>query len=213
MLERWLDVPKEFKTSQYGRAPFAVPGGAKRAARLLTWPVLGQVTAAPGRDVLVARNGVLRRGTDPETLEQARALFEDGWTVAYRDAHRWDLALAELARAFSADLGGSCAIQLYATPQDRFGFNWHYDAEEVIILQTSGVKEYFFRPNTVNPRPRIDAMPKDMQYEREKSLLYACTLQAGDWLHLPAGWWHKAEARRDSFSISAGLLPTSATKA
>ena len=47
-------------------------------------------------------------------------------------------------------------------------------------------------------------MPHDMQFERETTPVIACTLLRGDWLYIPAGWWHVAFARTDSLSISAG---------
>src|SRR5262249_22517361 len=99
------------------------------------------------------------------------------------------------------------AIQLYATPRGYYSFTWHYDAEEVFILQTAGSKQYYLRENTVNPHPKLEAMPKDMHYEKETTPTIGALLIAGDWLYIPGGWWHVAKAPEDSLSVSIGILP------
>src|SRR5690606_27495317 len=95
-------------------------------------------------------------------------------------------------------------------PPGRFGFGWHYDAEEVFILQTVGQKEYSLRKNTVNPWPLEETLPQGMRYEREVMPLMRCLLQAGDWLYLPSGYWHKAEARELSLSLAVGVMAPAA---
>jgi ribosomal protein L16 Arg81 hydroxylase len=66
------------------------------------------------------------------------------------------------------------------------------------------------RRNTVNPRPRVDAIPRDAHFERETSPVLACTLLPGDWLYVPRGWWHMAYATRDALSLSVGVLGSEA---
>ena len=44
---------------------------------------------------------------------------------------------------------GTAHVQLFVTPAETHGFSWHYDAEEVFIVQTAGVKDYLLRENTV----------------------------------------------------------------
>ncbi len=75
------------------------------------------------------------------------------------------------------------------------GFSWHYDAEDVFIIQTAGEKEYSLRKNTVNPWPLEETLPADMQYERELMPLMRVLLRGGDLLYIPCGYWHKAEAK------------------
>jgi ribosomal protein L16 Arg81 hydroxylase len=139
-------------------------------------------------------------------LREAQALFGGGCSIVMRGLERHDEALKELAGAISEELEGTVSIQSYATPREFSSFGWHYDCEDVFIVQTAGTKEYFLRANTVNPSPHIRAMPRDMQYGRETSPTMACTLVAGDWLYVPSGWWHVARALDDALSISVGVL-------
>jgi ribosomal protein L16 Arg81 hydroxylase len=98
-------------------------------------------------------------------------------------------------------------VQAYATPGGFRSFGWHYDCEEVFIVQTSGTKQFSLRRNTVNPRPTLDAMPADMHFERETSApVIETTLIAGDWIYIPRGWWHIGRGVEDALSLSIGVL-------
>ena len=86
------------------------------------------------------------------------------------------------------------------------GFGWHYDAEDVFIAQTAGEKDYYFRENTVEADTPFP--PKDFQaYHAETSALQTAHLVAGDFLYIPARWWHMALCREDALSISVGVMP------
>jgi hypothetical protein len=92
-------------------------------------------------------------------------------------------------------------IHVFATPAGAPGFSWHYDAEDVFIIQTAGEKEYSLRKNTVNPWPLEETLPADMQYERELMPLMRVLLRAGDLLYIPCGYWHKAEAKKPGLGV------------
>src|SRR5437868_4150246 len=109
-------------------------------------------------------------------------------------------------RDFSAPVN----IHMYCTPGGQFGFGWHYDAEDVFIIQTSGRKQYSLRKNTVNPWPIEETLPADMRYEREMMPLMRCELAAGDWLYIPSGYWHMAESREMAISLAIGVQPRTA---
>jgi ribosomal protein L16 Arg81 hydroxylase len=212
-LARWLGhVPRErFLEEFYLTRPFSLAHAGAADVPLLAWETLHRILPrCDPRDVLVVRDGRLWTGPDPASRAEAQAFFRAGHSLVLRKTERYDPGLAALADAFARDLGGAVAVQLYATPRERHSFGWHYDAEEVFILQTAGTKRYFLRENTVYPRPLLEAMPRDMEYEREVSPLLSCTLVPGDWLYIPGGYWHVARALEDSLSISVGVLPPTA---
>jgi ribosomal protein L16 Arg81 hydroxylase len=74
-------------------------------------------------------------------------------------------------------------------------------------VQTAGQKQYFFRENTVMAQAQKPAGPDFAAIRHETSPLYSCTLEPGDWLHLPRGMWHVAKPLEDSLSLSLGVLP------
>jgi ribosomal protein L16 Arg81 hydroxylase len=143
------------------------------------------------------------------TAELGQQALAEGYTLCIRHADRHDPALAELAAAFQADFLAPIDVHVYCTPAEKPGFSWHYDAEEVFILQTEGTKDWWLRKNTVNPWPLVETIPADMRYGREIMPAMQCTLAAGDWLYIPAGYWHRTSAAAHSTSLSVGILSPS----
>jgi 50S ribosomal protein L16 3-hydroxylase len=210
--------PAEFEKRHYQKLPLPHRGGAESLAKLGSFETLAAILAsrASGDEghgpakvpakVMVARSGEALRGDPPRDIEAARALHAEGWTISVQHAERHHEGLGALARDFEAALGAPVDVHLYLTPAEGHGFGWHYDVEDVFLVQTEGRKDYFFRKNTVNPWPHLDAMPRDLAVERESMPVLTTTLLAGDWLYLPAGYWHVAKAGAASASLAIGLL-------
>ncbi len=200
--------PRMFVDEHFLRLPMAMPGRAARFESLGTWETLDVLLRdVEPEDVLVARGGERWREHRSPDPRAARRLFAEGYTVLVRHAERRHAGLRELAAQFKADFHAAVDVHLYATPAGRFGFGWHYDAEDVFILQTHGRKHYRLRKNTVNPWPLVETIPHDMRYERELMPLMSATLEAGDWLYIPNGYWHRADAETDAISLAMGVLP------
>lgn len=203
------DTPKtQFAAEYLHRLPFSLPGGGKALCHLGTWETLGDILAGEQPDVMVVRQGE-QLAAQPNSRGDAEKLAAGGCTILVRNAQRHNGGIAELAAGFARDFGAPVNVHVYATPGHAFGFSWHYDAEEVFIVQTSGQKEYSLRKNTVNPWPTVETIPRDMQYEREIMPLMRVSLSAGDWLYIPSGYWHKAETKSDEVAISLaiGVMP------
>jgi hypothetical protein len=188
------------------RLPFALAGTARGVCELGAWDAVGAMLADAGEDAFAVRGGQWYEGDVPRSVEAARALTDDGYTVFVRHAERHAAGLAELARAFETTFLGPVNVHVFATPAGAPGFSWHYDAEDVFIIQTAGEKEYSLRKNTVNPWPLEETLPADMRYEREQMPLMRGLLRAGDLLYIPCGYWHKAEAKGAAFQ-ERGSVP------
>jgi ribosomal protein L16 Arg81 hydroxylase len=171
------------------------------------WHALDELLAAkPAPDVLVASRGQLVDTPAPKNETEARQLMRRALGVVIRKAEQHHAGLAELARHFSRDLPGEVHIQIYATPAGSHAFGWHYDAEDVFIAQVSGAKDYYMRANTVAP-VRAENRPDFSVYEAETSPLMSARLIPGDWLYIPARWWHLVRSVDDALSISIGVMP------
>jgi 50S ribosomal protein L16 3-hydroxylase len=196
-----------FMEEYFLRQPFSLSGGCRHVCRLGSWSTIERLLVQPDVDVIVSRQGEQWPGAAaPPDAAQARALVGNGYTLGVRHAHRHDSGLAELANAFRHDFHAPIDVHLYCTPGGNPGFGWHYDAEEVFVLQTHGGKQWQLRKNTVNPWPLVETLPADMRHEREIMPLIRCELAAGDWLYIPSGWWHRTEASEESISLSVGVL-------
>lgn len=183
---------------------------ASELVRACQWETLGAILEQPDADVMVCRQNERFTGAMPRSEADARRLADDGYTILVRHAERWDATLKSMADGFARTFAGEVNVHVYATPAEQFGFGWHYDVEDVFILQTEGIKEYSLRKNTVNPWPVLEAIPDDMKYEREIMPLMRCLLKPGDWLYIPPGYWHMGQAQQTAISVAIGVLSPTA---
>jgi 50S ribosomal protein L16 3-hydroxylase len=196
---------KRFVADYFQRLPYSAAGLAQPLCELGTWAALTQILAHDTTDVLVCRRNDQHSGAPPQTADEAQRLTDEGYTLLVRHAERHDAKLAQLAAAFERDFASPVNIHMYCTPGGQYGFGWHYDPEEVFIIQTTGRKEYSLRKNTVNPWPLEENLPADMRYEREIMPLMKCELAAGDWLYIPSGYWHMGQSRETAISLAIGV--------
>jgi 50S ribosomal protein L16 3-hydroxylase len=221
-LDRILgDLPKtSFIEDFYLRQPFSRPGAAKELCELGSWETVRTILAVKSRtecqsvlpevDLMLVRQGQLWQGAGVPDYDEVRRLHAEGYTLVVRHAERHDARLAELADGFRRDFLAPVNIHLYCTPAGQFGFGWHYDAEDVFIVQTEGSKEYALRKNTVNPWPLEETLPADMRFEREIMPVMKCRLDAGDWLYIPSGYWHMGQSHEAAISLAIGVMSPTA---
>jgi ribosomal protein L16 Arg81 hydroxylase len=204
-------APGTFLEQSYTRVPFTKAGAAAGFTTFGGWPSVETILATPDVDGFLAREGVMWEGGRLPPFPEVKSLFGQGHTLVIRNAERHDPELDRIAKGFVADFAAEVNVHVYCTPPARSGFSWHYDPEDVFIVQTHGAKEYQLRKNTVNPWPLLAQMPKDLRYEREVMPLWSCVLRPGDWLYIPTGWWHSARGvEGDSITLAIGLMTPSA---
>jgi hypothetical protein len=203
-LTDWLgDVAlDDFRKRYLHVAPLAQPMTTLSSQALLDWAALDRLLARTP-DALVVARGRLLRMPQPRSVIELRGYFEAGIGLALRHTERQLPELAALASSFREI--GTPHVQAFVTPAGKHGFGWHYDDEDVFIAQTVGVKDYYFRANTVaaDEPARPDMFSR---FSAESSPLCTATLVAGDFLYLPARWWHMALCQEDALSISVGVF-------
>jgi 50S ribosomal protein L16 3-hydroxylase len=209
MLAQWLapmPVP-QFLERYLGQQPYALPGTASAALPLLAWETFDRVLASHrALDVLTVARGQLVAAPCPRSLAEVRALMRAGVSVVVRASEQHDAGLAELAEGFGRALPGEVHVQLYGTPAGTNSYGWHYDFEDVFIAQTAGIKDYFFRANTVARHTSLGETLDFNLFRQETSPLFSARLEPGDWLYLPSRWWHLVTCAADSLSISVGVM-------
>lgn len=200
-----------FLDKHFTRLPFSSAQGARKFTRLLSWKVVENILTEKKSVLRVVQDGKVIKDYVELSYQDAEKHHSQGHTLLLRYAEKSDEALNNLAKDFSRSFHTEVDIQLYCTPEGHNAFGWHFDVEEVFIIQSKGSKEYSIRPNTVHPNPLVTSISKDMGYEKEKTdLAIKVTLTEGDWLYIPSGWWHIAKTQKESMHISIGLMPRSA---
>lgn len=214
-LARWL-APNDwawFLETHFAAAPYARPGTARDDVPLCGWSTFDEVLGCEGADVLTVAGGRLVEAPRPRSVADMRRLMSLGVSVVVRASERHDVGLRTLAASFERILAGEVHIQLYATPAGTNSYGWHYDFEDVFIVQTAGAKDYTFRANTVARDTHLGELLDFELVQRETSPRFATRLLAGDWLYLPSRWWHFVRCVEDSLSISVGVMPPAAFQA
>lgn len=206
--ETSLDI---FLQKHFTRLPFSSVHGARQLTHLLNWKTVENILQEKKSVLRIVQDGRVIKDYVDLNFPEAQKHHEQGHTLLLRYAEKSDEALLKLAQDFARSFHTEVDIQLYCTPENHNAFGWHYDVEEVFIVQTRGSKHYTIRPNTIHPNPLVLSIPKNQGYEQEKSdVAIEVTLEEGDWLYIPSGWWHVARTKKESMHISIGLMPRSA---
>lgn len=200
---------REFLSTHYTRTPIATPYTAQSYRGLLNWPLLSEIMDSGYSDCWLVKKGFKHPNPHYSTgklkFNIAIEEFKSGYSVVIRHSEKAHPKLADIADDFFKLFHKPIDIQLYVTPSGEEGFDWHYDIEDVFVIQSKGEKEFKLKPNSVNPNPIV--MPKDLEFYKETSKTeIRCWLKSGDWLYIPRGYWHKAQALTDSFHLSVGVL-------
>lgn len=217
MLADWLapESASSFLATQLGQAPFSRPGAAQQSAALLSWDTLERILKSQDPatlDLLTVSRGRLVDAPAPRSAADVRSLMRADVSVVLRFSERHDEGLRALADSLGQLVPGEIHVQLYATPSGSNSYGWHYDFEDVFIVQSLGVKDYYFRQNTVARQTAL-GQPLDFSVvQRETSPLMTARLLPGDWLHIPSRWWHLVTCAQDALSISIGVLSANAIR-
>ena len=206
----------DFLEQVYLRYPFVCEGGCRHLLHLCDSTVFQTVKSRSQRSLIghkptvtIARKHWYSSSDDGE----AAPCSPRGDTTIVQNVEYNDWQLGKLARAFTADLDATTHVHLYRTSAGRAELDWQNDPEEVFILQTVGSKEWVLRKNRSSD---------SLQYWRAPWLLWASprgvepfpgarlheqsvVLEAGDWLYVPRGCWHRTRAVKKSYSVSAAV--------
>lgn len=211
MLDTFFGEPglKQFFRDHFLRLPTMMEGGAASLIQYGQWSQVEQILASGNADMVISREGHRWTESCSPNERKVKELVKEGYTLCIRHAESHQQELSLVASSFREVFCSPIDVHIYFTGGNTPGLNWHYDIEEVFMVQTSGSKHWKLRKNTVNPWPLLETTPSNMRFEREITPVYSCTLQPGDWLYLPAGYWHRTEALEESISLSIGVsMPT-----
>jgi ribosomal protein L16 Arg81 hydroxylase len=185
----------------WGREPLIIAGMARALAQRFDWFSLERMLASAEADVVLTSSAPVASWVPPRDLEQLRHCFGSKIGLTVRGAERF----CPVSRAVVEDLRalGPARVHLIATPPDQ-GTSWHYEDEHVLIVQTAGVKDYYFRANTIASEVPASARAF-AAHDGESSRLWSARLQPGDVLYLPARWWIRSRSEQDTLSLSIGV--------
>jgi hypothetical protein len=201
-------APEEFLDSSWGVNVLHVGGRAGKFARMMPWGRLSQILrrhrldfprlrlVRDGKPLSVASylrhtTGARQKSSIPrlKTAELTRQLRE-GATLVLDAVDELCEPVEELAKNLELFFREHVQVNLYAGWQTSRGFDLHWDDHDVFILQVAGRKKWSVYGQT-RPYPLANDVSKAERPTRAP--LWEGTLEDGDLLYIPRGWWHVAE--------------------
>ncbi|MEU1456840.1 JmjC domain-containing protein [Streptomyces avermitilis] len=116
-------------------------------------------------------------------------ILNGGGTVVLDHVDSFDPTLEVACRALGWWSGELTSANAYLAVGDTDGFNLHWDDHDVIAVQLSGEKSWEVRGPS-RPAPMYRDAERNLTPSEE--VLWEGTMQAGDILHIPRGFWHTA---------------------
>lgn len=208
-LEKLLEPypQEEFITSSWGKTYQHVPGWKGKFSHLLPWEQLNKILQQHRLDFPRLRltqngkslpaNSYLRYATggrrkipiprlQPDKLTQQ---LREGATLVLDAVDELSEPLRELAEGLELFFHEHIQINAYAGWRTSQGFDLHWDDHDVFILQVTGRKHW-----KVYGMTRAYPLAQDSEPAQKPTHepLWEQTLEEGDLLYIPRGWWHVA---------------------
>ncbi len=200
---------EEFLHRYLGKEYFYCPGQSGKFAGLLPWADLNQILEHHRLDVpqlrLVREGKPIpaasflqyrsnRRVPRVRSAELTRHLKE-GATLIVDAMDELQPPITALVENLERQLSNRIQVNMYAGWRSSPGFDLHWDGHDVLILQVSGRKLWKVYSKTDDGKP-------------PSTPLWEGTLNDGDLLYIPRGWWHVAiPLDEPTLHLTVGLHP------
>jgi ribosomal protein L16 Arg81 hydroxylase len=197
----------DFLRRIWGQTFAFLPGARGRFRNLLPWStvneMLQQHRLEPPRLRLVRNGAFAPKNTYlryegknvpfviPEGLSQQ---LRDGYTLIIDAVDDMAEGVMRAAEDFERVLHESVQVNLYAGWREQQGFHRHCDTHDVIVLQVYG-KKYWRVYEGGRPHPLKDDIAPNA--DAPDKVVWEGTLEDGDVLYIPRGWWHEASGVGD----------------
>jgi hypothetical protein len=175
---------------------------------MMPWPLLNEILGRhrldfprlrlvrdgkplPVAEYLLHTTGARGKTSIPKLkhAELARRLRE-GATLVLDAVDELSEPIEALAKNLELFFREHVQVNLYAGWQSARGFDLHWDDHDVFILQVSGRKSWSVY-GTTRPFPLVNDIERAEKPTCDP--LWQGTLEDGDLLYIPRGWWHVAE--------------------
>lgn len=172
------------------------------------WFSLVKERAQPPGDSMLTEQGLL-------SLPEIYAAYREGYSLLLTKLQKRDRATGVLCRKLEMAMS-KCGVTLarpigangYLSPTHSQGFSIHYDPHDVFILQLEGCKHWriYGRHVAFPIHPPADPISREEAGSPRKEFLLA----PGDFIYIPRGFLHEAQAGGES-SLHLTLSLESAT--
>src|SRR6202161_2148214 len=169
---------------------------ANRFTPLLDWATLWKVIESdvvPLKKLLVTREGhdvpaIFYRDQGKLNAAKLASLIPHGISLIATSVDAHVPTLQALCANIRARIGKKINVTAVMTAGDGGAFPMHYDVPDVVVVQVEGSKRWrIYDQPVANPVKGIPRPPKP------SGVIFDEVLQPGDFLCLPAGYWHHCD--------------------
>ena len=130
-----------------------------------------------------------RQASGRADMDAVGRVLNEGGTLVLDTVNQFDPTLEVACRALSWWTGELVSVNAYLAVGDTAGFDMHWDDHDVVCIQVAGQKSWEVRA-AARPVPmHRDAEPNP---EPPEQVLWSGTMEVGDVMHIPRGFWHAA---------------------
>ena len=208
----------EFLNTHWGKSFAHLNGPGGRFASILSWDQLNSMLeyqrlgpqqidlVHDGKPVDRKRFLEFPAGRAPR-LKSAGLVsaLSEGATLVVDNVDALVPSVRQIAEAVEHVLRTTTSVNLYAGWRAQKGFDLHWDAQDTLILQASGRKQWkVYRPTREHPlEPDAETAPAPTA-----APVWDGVLEDGDALYLPRGWWHVATPLNEpSLHLTVTMVP------
>lgn len=205
---------QQFLSEFWGKSVAFIRGERDRFRELVTWDELN--TVLEQHRLLRPRIRMFRDGeaVDAKQFMKDRSRLNaaglttalaDGATLIVDSVHEMMPAVGKLAEACQQVLQSETTVNLYASWRSQKGFKLHWDAQDTMIVQVYGRKNWIVHgPTRLHPfKDETEVAP-----EPSDAPAWDDVLEPGDVLYLPRGWWHVAYPLNEpSLHLTVTIVP------
>lgn len=214
-----------FWNEYYQKKPLFIKGHKDKAQGLMPWPSLNRLlnqtriwdgTAlqlslnkqpiAPQQycDIEAALTGQVLRPSP----KKVTSFLNQGATLICNDIDSLTPELKNISSLLEKELHGKSQANLYCSWQQKPGFDVHFDTHDVFAFHTEGQKVWRIYDGKVeNPvaHPYYKNLPTNY-HEQHKGSYEEITMEPGDFVYIPRGFYHEALASSTySIHVTFGL--------
>lgn len=216
----------EFEARYFNREPVVIRGDADSdRAKLLDWPRLNRMLQlrpqwTSDRIKLVLNSRPIdpdfymdeREGRRVASPARVEAMLGIGATFVGDMVEEIDPDLAQLTAMLADRFGARAGTNVYASFRGVQAFASHCDLHEVFAVQCAGAKRWrVYRNRADNPIEALSGEDAQARIDAAKGpVLMDVTLQVGDMIYIPRGYFHDAVATDTaSLHLTIGVAPPS----
>lgn len=219
----------EFFRDYYEKKPLHIKGAVQKFAGVCGWPAVSAMVSQNGiwtaASLELALEGkkldaaaYCRPGQDRDNranqlvdLEAVKHYLQRGASLVLNDVTTLSPGIASIAALLGEAFKAHVQSNLYCSWQSWQGFSTHYDLHDVWAVHLEGRKfwniygKHFENPI---PHPKFRGLGADFHKAHHGAVTAKITLEPGDLLYIPRGWYHDALAQSEAtMHLSFGVTP------